>query len=187
MCCLIYQLLPPRENPVSSIFVGDMHLLLILQVSKINSRISSKVTTSPPNLGGLSPAIVTLTSGFSRPLAPPPPVWTPPAPCVRPPPAAIEPPIAFSWYPTPTTAAQCFAASEKQVGHVWAVSRTYPIQLNCEDSRPRARWYQLRRLPLVGSEGVFLNAIARSLSRGEGPSHRRSASSSISQELTRNS
>ena len=155
MCCLIYQLLPPRENPVSSIFVGDMHLLLILQVSKINSRISSKVTTSPPNLGGLSPAIVTLTSGFSRPLAPPPPVWTPPAPCARPPPSVIEPPIAFSWCPTPTNAAQCFPASEKQVGHVWAVSRTHPIQLNCADSRLWARWYQLRRLPLVGSEGVF--------------------------------
>ena len=44
--------------------------------------------------------------------------------------------------------------SEKQVGHVWAVSRTYPIQLNCTDSRPRAWWYQLRALPLVGSEYV---------------------------------
>ena len=36
----------------------------------------------------------------------------------------------------------------------WTVSRTCPIQLNCTDSRPRARWYQLRRLPLVGSECV---------------------------------
>ena len=61
----------------------------------------------------------------------------------------------FSWCPTPTTAAaQCFPTSEKQVDHVWAVSRTYPIQLNCTDSRPRARWYQLRGLPLVGSECV---------------------------------
>ena len=60
----------------------------------------------------------------------------------------------FSWCPTPTKAAQCFPASEKQVGHVWAGSRTYPIQLNCTESRPRARWYQLRGLPLVGSECV---------------------------------
>ena len=33
LCCRIYQLSPPREHRVSSIFVGDMHLLLILQVS----------------------------------------------------------------------------------------------------------------------------------------------------------
>ena len=114
------------------------------------------------NLGGLSPAIVTLTSCFSRPLARPPPLWlpqlarwTPPAPYARPPPAAAESPIASSCCPTPTTAAQCFPASEKQVGHVWAVSRTHPIQLNCTDSRQRARWYQLRRLSLVGSECVL--------------------------------
>ena len=122
---------------------------------------SSKVTTSPPNLRGLSSAIVTLTSGFSRPPARPPPLWlphlagwTPPEPCARPPSVDVEPPIAFSWCPTRTTAAQCFPASEKQVSHVWAVSRTYPIQLNCSDSRPRARWYQLRGLSLVGSECV---------------------------------
>ena len=63
--------------------------------------------------------------------------------------------IAFSWCPIPTTAARCFPAPEKQVGHVWAVSRIYPIQLNCTDSGPRGRWYQLRGLPLVGSECVF--------------------------------
>ena len=33
MCHRIYQLSPPRKHPVSSIFTGDMHLLLILQVS----------------------------------------------------------------------------------------------------------------------------------------------------------
>ena len=113
-----------------------MHLLLILQVSS-------------------------LTSGFSQaPPRPPPPWlpqlagWTPPAPCARSPSAAVESPIAFSSSPTPTTAAQCFPASEKQIGHVWAVRRTYPIQLNCTDSRPRARSYQLRELPLLGSECV---------------------------------
>ena len=124
----------------------------------IRDSISSKVRTSPPNLSGLSPPIVTLTSGFSRPPARPPPLWlpqrTPPAPCTRASPVALESPIAFSWCPTPTTAAQCFPASEKQVGHVWAVSRTCPIQLNCTDSRPRARRYQLQGLPLVGSECV---------------------------------
>ena len=35
-----------------------------------------------------------------------------------------------------------------------AVSRTYPTQLNCINSRPRTRWCQLRGLPLVGSECV---------------------------------
>ena len=69
------------------------------------------------------------------------------ASALRAPPADVESPIAFTWCPTPTTAAQCFPASENQVGHVWAVSRTYRIQLNCTDSRPRARWYQLRGLP----------------------------------------
>ena len=54
----------------------------------------------------------------------------------------------------------------------------------CTDSRPRARWYQLRGLPLVGSE--YLNAIVLSLSHGEVPTHQRSAFPSISQELTRN-
>ena len=130
-------------------------------VSSRAPSLSSKVSTSPPNLGGLSPPIVTLTSGFSRPPARPPPLWfphlagwTPPAPCARPPPAAVESPIAFSWCPTPTNAAQCFPASKKQVGRVWAVSKTYPIQLNCPDSRPRARWCQLQSLPLVGLECV---------------------------------
>ena len=138
-----------------------MNLLLILQASNKKSRISSKVTTSPPNLGRLSPPIVTLTSGFRRPPARPPSLWlpqlagwTPPAPCAHPPPAAVESPIAFSWCPTPT-AAQCFPASEKPVGHVWAVSRTYPPQLNCTDSRPRARWYQLRGLPLADRPPAF--------------------------------
>ena len=104
-----------------------------------------------------------MTSGFSRPPARPPPLWlpqlagwTPPAPCTRVTPTAVESPIAFSWFPTPKKAAQCFQASEKQVGHVWAVRRTYPVQLNCTDSRPRARLYQLRELPLVDSECVFL-------------------------------
>ena len=77
-----------------------------------------------------------------------------PAPCARAPPAEVESPIAFSWCASPTTAAQCCPPSEKQVGHVWALSRIYPIQLNCTDSRRQARWYQLRGLPLVGPECV---------------------------------
>ena len=56
----------------------------------------------------------------------------------------------------------------------------------CTDSRPRARWYQLRGLPLVGSECVCPHCNSSSLSHGELPSHRRSAFPSISQELTRN-
>ena len=103
-----------------------------------------------------------LDVGFSRsPTCPPslwlpqPVGWTPSAPCARPPPADVDSPIAFSRCPTPATAAQCFSATEKQSGRVWAAIRTYPIQLSYTDSRPRARWYQLRGLPLVGLECVF--------------------------------
>ena len=101
LCCRIYQLSPPREHRVSSIFVGDMHLLPILQVSPMKS--AHIFATSAPNLGGLSTPLVTLTSGFSRPPARPSPLWlpqlagwSPPVPCARAPPAALESPIAFS-------------------------------------------------------------------------------------------
>ena len=33
-------------------------------------------------------------------------------------------------------------------------NQNLPIQLKCTDSRPRSRWYQLRGLPLLGSECV---------------------------------
>ena len=119
--------------------------------------IYSKVKTSPPNLGGLSPLIITLTSGFRRPSPRSPPLglpqlaeWTPPAPCARAPRAV---PLLPAGVPH-QHAKLCFPASEKQIGHVWAASRTYPIQLNWTDSRPRARCYQLRGLPPVGSECV---------------------------------
>ena len=128
-----------------------------------NSRILLKVTTSPPNLGGLSPPIVKLTSGLSRPPARLPPLrpsqlsgWTLPSACARAFLAAVESPIAFSWCPKPTTARRCRPPSETHVGHVSAVSRIDPIQLNCTDSRPPARWYQLRAFSLVGSECVCL-------------------------------
>ena len=138
-----------------------MHLLLILQVSKKFAHIfeGNNIPTQPKrsvSLGGhLDVRLQPATGSASTSLASPACGWTPPTPCARAPPAAVESPIAFSWCPTPTTAAQCFPASENQVSHVWAVSRTYPIQLNCTDSRPRARWYQLRGFPLVGSECVF--------------------------------
>ena len=139
-----------------------MNLLLILQVRNNKFTRIFDSNNIPPNLGGLSHPIVTLTSGFSRPPARSPPLWlprlagwTPPAPCARSPPDAVESPIAFSWCPPQASATQCFPASEKQVGHVWAVSRRYPIQLNGTDSRPLARWYQLRGILLVGSECFF--------------------------------
>ena len=47
-------------------------------------------------------------------------------------------------------------------------------------------WYQLRRLPLVGSECVFLNAISLSLSHGEVPSNCPSTFPFIFHELNRN-
>ena len=40
---------------------------------------------------------------------------------------------------TNNRSAKYFSVSEKQVDHVWAVSRTYAIQLNRTDSRPPAR------------------------------------------------
>lgn len=64
--------------------------------------ISSKVATSPPYLGSLSPPQITLTSGFGRPPIQPSPLvrlqlegWSPPAPCARTPPAAAESPMLF--------------------------------------------------------------------------------------------
>ena len=36
----------------------------------------------------------------------------------------------------------------------WAVSRAYPVQLNCSDSRLWARRYHLRRIPFLTSECV---------------------------------
>ena len=67
-----------------------------------------------------------------------------------------------------------------------AVSRTYPTQLNCIDSRPRTRWCQLRGLLLVGSDCICPQGNSTSLTHGEVPSHRPSAFPSISLVLTRN-
>ena len=156
-----YRLSPPSEHPVCSIFICDMHLLLILHVS--NKKFAhifegNNIPTHPRR--SVSPNSH-LDVRFQPATAPPPPLslpqlagWTLPAPCARAPPAAVESPIDISWCPTPTTA-QCFPVSEKLVGHVWAVSRTYPIHFNCTDSRPRSRWYQVRGLPRVGSECFF--------------------------------
>ena len=55
----------------------------------------------------------------------------------------------------------------------------------CTDSRPRARWYQLQGLPLVGSGCVFPQCNSSFVSHGEVPSHRRSNFASVSQELRR--
>ena len=152
-----------------------------------------QVAIFPPNLGGLSPPIVTLSSGFSRPPARPPPLWlpqlagrTPPAPCARPPPAAVESPIAFSWCPTPTTAAQCFRPPKASRSR-WGSKQNLPnSKLNCTDSRPWARWYRLRGLPLAGSECVCPQCNSYFVITREVPNNRRSAFPSISQELTRN-
>ena len=160
MCRRIYQLSPPREHPVSSIFIGDMHLLLILQVSnkKFAHIVDGNIPTQPRRF--VFP-LVTLISGVSRPPARPLSLWlpqlagwTPPALCASAPLAAVDSPTAFGRCLTSRTAAQCFQASENQVGDGWAVSRTYPFQLNGTDSRPRARWYQLLGLPLLGSQSV---------------------------------
>ena len=129
-----------------------------------NQRISSTVITSPPNLGDLSPPIVTLTPGFSRPPVRPPPLglpqlaeWTSPAPCARAFPAGVRCSIAFGWGPTPARKTVLFPASEKQISHVLGSKQNLPSSIQLHRlARPRARWYQLRGLPLVGSECVCL-------------------------------
>ena len=60
------------------------------------------------------------------------------------------------------------------------------ISAACTDRRPRARWYQLRRLPSLARNAFVLNAIVVSLSHGEVPNHGPSAFTSTSPELTRN-
>ena len=189
----IYQLSIPRELPVSSISFATCICCSYSKQATRNSRISSKVTTSPPNLRRRSvspdshldvrfqPAIGSASTSLASPA------------CTMDSASALRSRSSrccrnahcFSWCPTPTKAARCFPASEKQVGHAWAVSRTYPIQLNCTDSRPRTRWYQLRGLPLVGSECVCpqCNSISFVITRG---SAKPSASPFIYQELTRN-
>ena len=63
----IYHLLPPREQPASSILVGDVHLLLVLRVSNKNfAYIFEGTNICTLSLGGISLTIVTLNSGFSR-------------------------------------------------------------------------------------------------------------------------
>ena len=116
----------------------------------------SEMCIRDSNLDGLSPPIVTLTSGFSRPPARPPPLWLLQLASVRRSRCSHRCRLVhcFQLVSYTNNSSTVFSASEKQVGHVWAVSRTYPIHLNCTDSRPRARWYQLRGLPLVGSECV---------------------------------
>ena len=63
---------------------------------------------------------------------------------------------------------------------------SFRTALPCTDSRPRARWYQLRGLPLVDSECVCPQCNSSFVITRGVPSHRRSAFPSISQELTRN-
>ena len=101
-------------------------------------------------------------------------------------PAAVESPIAFSWCPTPTTAAQCFRPPKASRSR-WGSKQNLPnSKLNCTDSRPWARWYRLRGLPLAGSECVCPQCNSYFVITREVPNNRRSAFPSISQELTRN-
>ena len=91
-CVRFFRLLPPRENPVNTIFGFDVHLQHVLHVGNKKFTYLYKGITSPPNRGGMSPPIVTSTSGFSLPRARLPPLrlpllaeYNPPAPCASPP------------------------------------------------------------------------------------------------------
>ena len=97
-----------------------------------NSCISLKVTTSPPNLGGLSPPIVILISGFGRPSPQRLPLglsqlaeWIPPAPYARAIPAVVRSPIAFVWGSTPSRKT-VRSASEKKLCHIWGRKQNLP-------------------------------------------------------------
>ena len=68
-CVGFFRLLPPRENPVNTIFCFDVHLQHVLHVGNKKFTYFYKGITSPPNRGGMSPPIVTSTSGFSLPRA----------------------------------------------------------------------------------------------------------------------
>ena len=69
----------------------------------------------------------------------------------------------------------------------WAVSRTYPIQLNCAESRARGPGgIGSKDFPSYARSAFVHNEIVRSLSHGKVPCHRPWTFPSISQELTRN-
>lgn len=116
--------------------------------------ITSKVTISTSELGGLFPALVTSTSGFGRPPVHRPPLvrphlggWTPQAPCPRAPPTAVE----WRLLSAGILHQPCSSASEERRS-LGAVRKPYPTILNCTNSRRSAEWYQLRGLPFIGSE-----------------------------------
>ena len=135
-----------------------------------------------------------MTLGFSRPPARPPPLWLVQLACRMDSASALRSRSfrccriahCFQLVSHTNNSSTVISGLRKASRSRWAVSSTYPIQVNYTDSRPRARWYQLRGLPLVGSECVCPQCNNLSLSHGEVPSHRRSAFPSISQELTRN-
>ena len=121
---------------------------------------SSEVTTSPPNLGDLPPSMVTFTSGFRRPPGRPPHLDFPNLQdglrpslrtrCSR----CCRIASCSQLVIHPNKSSTVLSGLRKESTSRRAVSRTYPTQLNCINSRPRTRWCQLRGLPLVGSECV---------------------------------
>ena len=92
----------------------------------------------------------------------------------------------FQLVPHTNDSSTVLPGPRKQIGHVWSVSRTYPIQLIVPTRDRAPGGISSEDFPSYTRSAFSLNALARSLSHGEVPRHRRSAFPSISQELTRN-
>ena len=147
-------------STLSSIFIGDMHVLLILQVS--NNKIAhilggnniSTQSRRPDSLDGhLHVRLQTVTGSASTSLASPTcrmdsdrALRTRSSRCCR---IASCSQLVIHSKKSSTVLSGLRKASRSRR----AVSRTYPTQLNCIDSRPRTRWCQLRGL-LVGSDCI---------------------------------
>ena len=110
--------------------------------------------------------------------------WTPSAPCARAPLAAVGSSIAFGWCPTPARKTVFFRPPKSKSVTFWAVSRTYPIQLNCTDSRDRGHGgISSGDFPSKARSAFVHNAIVRSLSHGEVTCHRPWTFSFVSHDL----
>ena len=142
----IHQLSPPREHPVSSVFTGEMHLLPILQVSNKkfahifednNIPTQPRRCVSPDSHLNLRRQPATGSASTSRASKA----------CRMDTASALR-----SRFPRICIIAHCLqlvshtnnsstmlSGLQKTSRLCWAVSRIYPTQLNCTDSRPRAR------------------------------------------------
>ena len=176
-----------------------MHLLLVLRVS--NKKFARlKVTASPPNLGGLSPPFVTLTSGFSRPPARPPLLGCPdlrnglregPVFALL---LLLEDLPLLRVVSNTNTQETDFRPPNSKLVTFWTLHQAQLTQFNSIQlyrlARQRARWYQFRGPPVVGPECVCPQCIISSFVVTRGRDMTSAVDLpvciTISQKLTRN-